>query len=150
MIVTNISLRFASPGDAHWLAMIDKLCFSVPWSEIAFYQELTINKSSLYLIAEQKGQIVGYIGTWIILDEAHITNVAVHPSFRRQGIAKILISALIKQASMRGARQQTLEVRVSNTPAIVLYQSMGFVISGTRKNYYSDNNEDALIMWRTN
>ena len=91
---------------------------------------------------------MGYAGMWIILDEGHITNIAVDPTYRRQGIGQGLLDELTKLAVERGAIAMTLEVRVSNAEAQSLYTKLGFVPRGIRKGYYQDNKEDALIMWR--
>jgi ribosomal-protein-alanine N-acetyltransferase len=95
------------------------------------------------------GQVAGYCGFWLILDEAHITNIAVHPEFRGKGYGKRLLQYVMERARRLGALKMTLEVRVSNHVAQSLYEKMGFVRSGVRKGYYTDNKEDALIMWVT-
>ncbi|SHK23123.1 ribosomal-protein-alanine N-acetyltransferase [Anaerobranca californiensis DSM 14826] len=125
---------------------IEKLSFHTPWSKEAFYQELK-NHFAFYLVALDKDKVVGYIGSWIILDECHITNVAVHPQYRRLGIAKNLIKILKDTVKIKGVTGITLEVRVSNHSAQNLYKSLGFLEYGIRKGYYTDNNEDAVIMW---
>jgi len=91
--------------------------------------------------------VVGYAGLWIVLDEAHITNVAVHPDYRGAGYGRALMVELISRAAMLGAFKLSLEVRVSNGVARDLYKSLGFVDKGFRRKYYSDNGEDAIIMW---
>lgn len=120
----------------------------MPWSQTALHDDIADNEKAIYIVAEEQEQIAGYAGMWITLDEAHITNVAVHPKFRRKGIGETLVAALLRQARRHGALHQTLEVRVSNEAAIKLYEGMGFEGVGVRKRYYYDNNEDALIMWR--
>lgn len=125
---------------------IERLSFNTPWSKEAFYQELK-NLLAFYLVALDKDKVVGYIGSWIIFDECHITNVAIHPQYRRQGIAKNLIKILKDTVKIRGVTGITLEVRLSNHSAQNLYKSLGFIECGIRKGYYTDNNEDAVIMW---
>jgi ribosomal-protein-alanine N-acetyltransferase len=120
--------------------------FSVPWTRGMFEDEL-YNPSAYYLVLEISGKVCGYAGFWKILDEGHITNVAVHPDFRRSGYGRLLISSLIANAKEYGITALTLEVRVGNIPAISLYESFGFRTSGRRRHYYPDNKEDAFIMW---
>ncbi|MEI6132026.1 MAG: ribosomal protein S18-alanine N-acetyltransferase [Bacillota bacterium] len=125
---------------------IEKKCFQSPWSKEAFLKE-TENEIAYYIIAIENGEILGYGGMWLILDEGHITNIAVEPSRQREGIAKKIVENLILKASEEKVVAMTLEVRVNNTAAINLYKKFGFFNAGIRKNYYEDS-EDALIMWR--
>lgn len=134
--------------DVKALANLDAVCFAAPWSENSFYQEIAENNLALYLIAEEEGTLAGYAGIWAIVDEGHITNVAVHPGQRGRGIAKALMEALIESCAEEGIYKQTLEVRPSNEAAIRLYEAFGFKEAGRRKGYYEDDGEDALIMWR--
>ena len=126
---------------------IERSCFTIPWSNDSFMQELK-NEIAYYIVAVQDGNVIGYGGMWIILDEAHITNVAVSPQLQRQGIAKMIIERLIECAEEANVFSMTLEVRMSNHPAISLYRKYDFEDAGIRKEYYENNNEDALIMWR--
>jgi ribosomal-protein-alanine N-acetyltransferase len=130
---------------------IEVLCFTTPWQEKAFENELTMNKLAHYFVLEESidyiTRVVAYIGCWHIVDEGHITNVAVHPKWRSKGYAKLLIQHLMNYAHSVGIEKLTLEVRVSNDAAISLYKSFGFVSHGIRPKYYSDTGEDALIMW---
>ncbi|MCL1982983.1 MAG: ribosomal protein S18-alanine N-acetyltransferase [Clostridiales bacterium] len=144
----GVIIKRASIGDVWPLAEMDKICFSQPWSEQSFYEEIVCNKLARYLIAEIGGVMAGYAGIWVVLDEGHITNVAVHPDFRRKGIAKALISSLIESSAAEGVTMFTLEVRASNNDAISLYKRLGFTVHGSRKAYYDDNDEDAMIMWK--
>jgi len=132
--------------DLDEIAEMEKMCFSLPWTRTMFEDEL-FNPDAYYLVAETDGKTVGYIGFWKILDEGHITNIAVHPDFRRRGYGRELIAAMIGKAKELGITAVTLEVRISNKTAISLYESFGFLAAGVRKKYYSDNDEDALIMW---
>ncbi|MFY9176133.1 MAG: ribosomal protein S18-alanine N-acetyltransferase [Caldicoprobacterales bacterium] len=127
---------------------IERLCFSTPWSREAFRAEIEGNHCARYLVAELGGLVVGFGGMWIILDEAHITNIGVHPHYRGRGIGEAIMRGLIETASRLKVEGMTLEVRVSNVIAQNLYKKLGFVSVGVRKGYYSDNGEDALIMWR--
>lgn len=131
-------------------ALIERRCFPIPWSRQALEFELLYNELAEYVVALDGEQVVGYGGMWMVLNEAHITNIAVIPPYRRRGIGRGLLYALIRRAVALGADQMTLEVRPSNRPARNLYHSLGFVDCGRRRGYYRDNNEDAIIMWRRN
>jgi len=146
--MSDLIIRQAEEKDIHQIAEIDKLCFSTPWSEDSFTQEITSNDIALYIVAVIDDLIVGYAGLWLIVDEGHITNVAVHPDFRRRKIAKALVQVLIDVSEKKGAVRHTLEVRTLNDAAIRLYEAFGFQEVGIRKGYYEDDNEDAIIMWR--
>ncbi|MFZ5633815.1 MAG: ribosomal protein S18-alanine N-acetyltransferase [Bacillota bacterium] len=126
---------------------IELRSFPIPWSYSAFLFELAENDFAFYIVALVKGKVAGYAGMWIVLDEAHITNVAVHPGYRGRGIGRELMMELLSRAAVLGAVKVTLEVRVSNQVARNLYESLGFENRGLRRKYYSDNNEDAVIMW---
>lgn len=127
------------------VAELEKLCFSDPWSEKSVAGELT-NPLSLWLVALDGDRAVGYVGSQTVLNETDMMNIAVHPDFRRQGIAGALVSALVSALRVRGSRRLTLEVRASNTPARRLYEEFGFDKIGLRKNYYRNPREDALIL----
>ena len=148
---SDINIREMVLNDANQVFKLDVICFSEAWSLESFQYELTENIFARYYVAEDiNGTIIGYSGLWHILDEGHITNVAVHPSFRQRGIGKDLVSKLIEESIKDGIKTFTLEVRKSNEPAIHLYKNFGFVEAGIRKGYYQDKNEDAIIMWRHN
>lgn len=125
---------------------IDKESQSAPWSEASFKAEIE-RPQGQFLVALGDGKVIGFAGAWLVIDEAHITNIAVDPSLRRQGIARRLMTDLLSRMVDAGALCSTLEVRASNAPAINLYESLGFTTSGRRKNYYPDNKEDAIVMW---
>ncbi len=127
------------------IAHLETQCFSDPWSEKSIASELE-NPLSLWLVAEEDGQVYGYVGSQTVLDESDMMNVAVDPRFRRQGIARALIETLIAELSKMGSRCLRLEVRVSNENARALYARMGFQQLGLRKNYYHNPKEDALIL----
>jgi len=129
------------------IIVIEKLSFTIPWTKNAFLHELQNNKFAVYLSAKMGDRIVGYAGMWKIFDEGHITNVAVHPEFRRMGIGSMLLERLINLAKRDGITKMTLEVRQSNKAAQALYKKYGFKAAGIRKEYYADNGEDAVIMW---
>ncbi len=128
------------------LAHIEKACFGAPWSEDGLREELE-NPLALFLVAEQEdGTVCGYIGCQVVLDEGYITNVAVAPAFRRQGVGKALVQALLRKTAQQKLSFVTLEARASNAPAITLYEQAGFVPVGTRKQYYAAPREDAVLM----
>ena len=120
------------------------------WSKSSFYDELQNNLARYYVAKTSGGELVGYAGTWHIIDEGHITTIAVKKSYHRQHIGEAIIIKILEDCYSAGIKYLTLEVRVSNTPAINLYTKYGFSSLGTRKGYYQDNNEDALIMWTEN
>ena len=144
----ELIVRQAEEKDIKPMAEMDILCFSAPWSEVSFEKEIKENHLALYIVAEIGERMVGYAGLWCIVDEGHITNVAVHPDFRRRGIGEALVSVLLEYTVKKGILSHTLEVRASNEAAISLYTKFGFQPAGLRKNYYEDNGEDAIIMWR--
>lgn len=127
------------------IAALEKSCFSEPWSENAIASELN-NPLSLWLVAEENGQVAGYIGSQTVLDMSDMMNVAVAPALRQRGIGRRLVETLIAWLDQRGAGALSLEVRVSNLPAIGLYEQLGFEKVGQRKNYYVNPKEDAWIM----
>ncbi len=127
------------------IAAIEKLCFCDPWSENSIAYELT-SRLSYWLVALEDGQVLGYIGSQSVLGESDMMNVAVHPNYRRKGIAEDLVNALSADLKARDNVCLTLEVRASNAPAIALYEKLGFTQVGLRKNYYRNPKEDALIL----
>jgi [ribosomal protein S18]-alanine N-acetyltransferase len=129
---------------------VEALCFSTPWPRNAFHNELTENKLAHYFVARQADEIVGYGGLWVILEDAHITTIAVHPSFQRRRNGERILVRLLEESVARGACWVTLEVRESNTTAQNLYKKYGFTVVNTRRGYYSDNDENALVMWAGN
>lgn len=143
-----IWVRSLTAADAPDVYAIEQLCFPTPWSLQSIEKDLGANPLAHLVGAFWEDQLVGYAGMWQVVDEAHITNIAVLPGYRGRGIGRMLLEALLKDANVRGARSATLEVRPSNIAALALYQSQGFVIQGRRKQYYTDNGEDALILWK--
>lgn len=120
------------------------------WSKESFYNELANNLASYYCVRNTENKILGYIGFWKILEEAHITSLAVHPDFRKRQLAQILLIQVIKECYSEMIKYITLEVRESNLPAISLYEKFLFESIGMRKNYYQDNGENAIIMFTQN
>jgi [ribosomal protein S18]-alanine N-acetyltransferase len=125
---------------------IEQEAFSTPWPSHAYRQELESNRMAHYIVARWGGEIVGFAGMWLLVDEAHVTTFATRGTWRRRGIGERLLLALLDLARVRGAREATLEVRPSNIAARRLYEKYGFRNAGVRPRYYSDNHEDALIM----
>ena len=147
----DYKIREMTHGDIDSILQIEEMCYGAHhWSRESFLTELS-NKISLYqCILDKENKCVGYIGIWKIIDEAHITNISVHPDFQNQKLAHRLILSAINECYKAKIKYITLEVRVSNQKAIHLYEKFGFKSLGLRKKYYQDNNEDALIMWSEN
>lgn len=143
----QLNIRKANIEDVEQMWNVEQASFSKPWSKEAFVSEMTTNRFAQYYVLEIEGDIVGYAGMWIILDEAHVTNIAIHPHARGQKLGELMMRHLIAIAKMFGAKSMTLEVRVSNQIAQNLYRKLGFKEEGLRKNYYADTMEDAIIMW---
>ncbi|WP_066320585.1 ribosomal protein S18-alanine N-acetyltransferase [Bacillus sp. FJAT-29814] len=139
--------RYMREEDLDQIMEVEHASFTVPWSREAFYNELYNNKFAVYLVLETDNQVIGYCGVWIVIDEAHVTNIAVLPEYRGKKLGEAMLRKLMSIARERGARSMTLEVRVTNHVAQSLYRKLGFQNGGIRKNYYSDNQEDALVMW---
>ena len=138
-------IRTMESADVKAIAELEKVCFSDPWSENSIASELD-NRLSYWLVAEEQGRVVGYVGSQSVLDGADMMNLAVAPEFRRQGIGEKLVNALVSYLQQRGILVLLLEVRVSNAPAIALYERLGFEQVGRRPRYYHNPREDALIM----
>lgn len=144
-MANEYQIRRMTMEDVDGVAAVEAATFPTPWSRDAFASEMR-NVAARYLVAEKDGRIIGYAGAWIILDESHITNIAVLRDERGQGIGRALTAGLMHYLSNLGAAYATLEVRKSNEIAQSLYKSLGFIKLGVRKRYYEGNGEDALIM----
>ena len=147
----RISIRPMQPEDLEQVLAIDRASFSMPWPASAYKYELKENPLSLLWVAESAphgamAQIVGMIVIWLIVDEAHIATLAVHPDYRNKGIARSLLATALRATLRRGYHKATLEVRANNIAAQRLYHRFGFETVGHRPRYYRDNNEDAIIM----
>ena len=140
-----IDIKNMTEAHVSQIAEIEKLCFSDPWSEKSVASELE-NRLSLWLVALDGDTVAGYVGSQSVLDEADMMNVAVHPDYRRKGIARNLVLALSEALQKRGIKGLMLEVRQSNAPAIALYEQLGFQQVGLRPNYYRNPKENALIL----
>ena len=140
-----IELKVMTDAHVAQVAELEKLCFSDPWSENSVASELK-NPLSLWLVALDGATVAGYIGSQSVEGEADMMNVAVHPDYRRKGIARELVTGLVAALADKGVHSLALEVRVSNAPAIALYEQLGFQQVGRRPNYYRNPKEDALIL----
>lgn len=137
-----------TPAHLAQVMVIEKASFTVPWSEITYFREISENPYANYIVAMAEAEVAGYAGRWLILDESHITNIAVAPGWRRKGVARKLMEHMLRASLRQGANRMTLEVRRSNLGAQKLYEEFDFSSAGFRPGYYTDNNEDALIMWQ--
>nr|WP_187116292.1 ribosomal protein S18-alanine N-acetyltransferase [Kurthia massiliensis] len=133
-------------ADAPAVHRIEEAVFPTPWTLESFEMEMTKNTQATYVVAEEDS-IIGFCGMWVVLDESQITNVAVMPEGRGKGIGEALMRESMRIAREKGCVVMSLEVRVSNTVAQNLYRKLGFQAGGIRKGYYTDNQEDALVMW---
>ena len=142
------TLRFERLAEHHIaeVVAIEQVANGSPWSDRGFRNELD-HPHGLFLVALEAGEVVGYGGVWLVIDEAHIVNVAVREDRRRQGIARELVKRLLEASKESGMKTASLEVRAGNEGAIKLYENLGFVTTNRRKRYYPDNREDALVMW---
>ncbi|SMB89719.1 [SSU ribosomal protein S18P]-alanine acetyltransferase [Desulfonispora thiosulfatigenes DSM 11270] len=146
----QVIIRPMDFDDIEQIVEIEKACFSSPWSAYAFECELHDNQFANYLVvalAEDESKLVGYGGLWVIIDEGHITNIAILPEYRGKKLGELLMLNLIQIALAKDTTRMTLEVRASNNAAIKLYEKFGFKTEGVRKGYYIHPREDALIMW---
>ncbi|MFA5536750.1 MAG: ribosomal protein S18-alanine N-acetyltransferase, partial [Bacillota bacterium] len=128
---------------------IEQVSFPTPWSKDTYLNEIKYNQLAHYYVCLLDNEVIGYAGMWLIIDEAHITTIAVNPAFRGKQFGKLLLAELLARAAILGADKATLEVRPSNQAAQNLYKEMGFVVAGSRKQYYTDTGEDAIIMWKS-
>ena len=147
MMTAAITIETMSPADINEVRRIETLSFSTQWPSDAFYNELQSNRSAHYYVGKIAGRVVAYGGIWVVMEDSHITAIAVDPDFRGRKFGELLLAYLIDRAIERDAGWMTLEVRESNVAAQRLYRKYGFTTVATRKAYYSDNNESALVMW---
>ena len=143
----ELYFRRMTVADLDDVMAIETAAFASPWSRQFFLEELRAG-CARSMLCQRDGEPVGYVIYWELTGELDIHNVAVHPKHRRQGVARAMLNDIIESAANRGFRRLTLEVRRSNDPAQTLYRSLGFVVCGLRKGYYSDNGEDAWVMER--
>lgn len=146
--MSEVIVRPMTLEDLDRVAAIEAASFPVPWSRSTFEKEIKKNLLARYMVVEVGQQPVAYGGMWFIIDEAHVTNIAVDPSQRGKKLGQALVEGMIQEAKANGMLRMTLEVRRSNEIAKNLYQKMGFLPCGVRPGYYEDNGEDAIIMWK--
>lgn len=142
------TIRYMEIEDIEQVLAIEHASFAIPWSYDSFYNEVKNNPFACYLVIELDEKVIGYCGVWVVYDNASITNIAVLPEFRGHQYGKAMLQRAISLAQEKGADSISLEVRISNLVAKGLYEGLGFQSGGIRKGYYTDNNEDALVMWR--
>jgi len=149
MGVPEIQFFPMTPAHLDGVMEVEQRSYLTPWSRDAFLSEI-LQSYTIYLVACQGEQVAAIGGMHVVWEDAHVTNIAVHPAFRGRGLGEQMMRELIDRAARRGARRMTLEVRASNTPAQGLYKKLGFVTApgAIRKGYYTDTNEDAIVMWK--
>jgi ribosomal-protein-alanine N-acetyltransferase len=145
-----LSIERMVDADVRDVMRIEQQSFTTTWPANAFYQEIHDNKLAHYYVGRIGGAIVAYGGIWVILEDSHITTIAVDPGHRGKRYGEVMLVRLLDEAITRGATWMTLEVRESNDVAQALYRKYGFTTVSTRRGYYSDNNENALVMWAGN
>jgi ribosomal-protein-alanine N-acetyltransferase len=148
-VAVSLSIERMRAADLDEVLAIERASFSLPWSRGAFLYEIEQNQVARCWVLRQKRRVVGYLCLWEIADEVHITNIAVHPDSRRQGLGRTILKQILDDARRRALRVVVLEVRPSNTEARALYDSFGFRVVGRRRGYYYDTGEDALVMEAT-
>lgn len=147
--MNNVEIVPLKESHVEEISKINSLSFHTPWSKESILKELD-NKFARYVVASIDGRVIGYGGVWLIVDEGHITNIAVHPEYRGIGVGDMLVDSIIEICNLEDIDGVTLEVRESNTPARRLYEKHGFIDEAKRKGYYQDTKEDAIIMWNRN
>lgn len=145
----KITIHPMTPADLDGVLEVESRSYLTPWSRDAFVSEL-FQTYTIYLVAKEEERVVGFAGMHVVWEDSHVTNIAVHPLYRGRGLGERLMRALIRRADRRGACRMTLEVRVSNQSAQNLYRKLGFITEpgAIRKGYYTDTQEDAVIMWK--
>lgn len=147
----TVTISKMTPEDIDGVIKIEEAAYGEHhWSKDSFLNEINNELAHYYALHTLSGELAGYAGSWHILEEAHITTIAIAPNFRRKNYAQALLKRIIDDCYLGKIKYITLEVRISNKPAISLYSKYGFQSFGTRKGYYQNNNEDALIMWTKN
>ncbi|MBU5595349.1 ribosomal protein S18-alanine N-acetyltransferase [Amphibacillus sp. MSJ-3] len=143
----DVMIRPMELRDLDQVEEIEKKSFTTTWSKNLYKRELIENDFAHYFVIEKQNKMIGFCGIWLVLDEAQVTNIAIDPNYRDKGYGTLLFQYMLKRAMIKGAANLSLEVRKSNTQAQGLYKKFGLQPAGIRKNYYTDNNEDAIVMW---
>ncbi|MFD1171232.1 ribosomal protein S18-alanine N-acetyltransferase [Oceanobacillus picturae] len=146
-MMSEITIRKMEIADVDQVMEVERVSFTTPWTTDIFYQEIVDNQYAYYYVIEWNGRIVGYVGTWVVLEDAQVTNIAIMPELRGNKLGEKLFQYMLLQIKLIGATRLSLEVRESNISAQKLYRKFGLVPGGIRKNYYTDNQEDAIVMW---
>ncbi|MGM0472201.1 MAG: ribosomal protein S18-alanine N-acetyltransferase [Bacillota bacterium] len=144
----KLSVELMTAEDIEKVVEIETESFSDPWSEATFKQELYRNNYAHYLVVKKEAEVLGYVGSWIFIAQSHLTTLAIGVEYRQQGLATFLLDQLMTYLSEWGVKEISLEVRVSNQPARELYRKHGFREVGVKENYYQDNQEDAVLMYK--
>jgi len=134
-------------GDVPVVQEIEREIFSTPWPRNAYYRELASRNTAHYIVLRRDNEVIGYGGMWRMYDEAHVTTIGVRRDLHHTGFGRILFAGLVQAAYDMGAKWITLEVRTTNDNAMRMYEGFGFKVIGRRKGYYTDNGEDAIVMW---
>ncbi|TXL65614.1 ribosomal-protein-alanine N-acetyltransferase [Cerasibacillus terrae] len=143
----KLVIRKMEETDIEPILEVEAASFPDPWSKDILYQEIVKNSFAHYYVMLMDEKYIGYVGLWIVMDDAQITNIAILPAYRGRKLGEKLFDFAVKQAIQLGVRRLSLEVRVSNIAAQRMYQKFGLVPGGIRKNYYKNNQEDAIVMW---
>jgi ribosomal-protein-alanine N-acetyltransferase len=142
-----LDIRKMLESDVDAVAALEAKVFTLPWSRALILKDIKENKSARFFTAKVDGVLTGYTGFWLLQDEMNIVNVAVHPEHRQKGVGKALLTHILAEGLREGAKIATLDVREGNVAARKLYESAGFIMIAVRKKYYTDNQENALVMW---
>ncbi|PXW86391.1 [SSU ribosomal protein S18P]-alanine acetyltransferase [Streptohalobacillus salinus] len=147
--MSKVAIRLMQTSDLEQVTAIERRSFKTPWDRALYQKEIEENQFAYYYVIEKDNEIIGFCGMWIVLDDAQITNIAIDPDHRKFSYGSTLFQYVLNQAMVKGARTLSLEVRTSNIAAQTLYEKFHLQKAGTRRNYYTDNNEDAIVMWVT-
>lgn len=145
--MAELVIRQMEPGDIDAVVKVEALTFPDPWPKDIFHHEVVENEYAYYFVAELDGEVIGFAGFWAVIDDAQITNIAIVPKYRGYKIGEKLFDYTCRQAVRLGVERLSLEVRESNEIAQNMYRKFGLVPGGVRKRYYTDNQEDAIVMW---
>jgi ribosomal-protein-alanine N-acetyltransferase len=145
--MAEVTIRPMNEQDLEGVLLVEKATFSTPWSKDIFYKEITENEYAHYFVMILDEKIIGYVGVWVVADDAQITNIAILPGYRGKKLGEKLFRYTIQKLIFMGVSRLSLEVRESNIAAQKLYCKFGLVPGGIRKNYYVDNQENAIVMW---
>ncbi|WP_373895193.1 ribosomal protein S18-alanine N-acetyltransferase [Virgibacillus natechei] len=145
--MSEMVIRKMELTDVDEVMEVERATFAAPWPTDIFYQEILDNEHAFYFVMKLDDKAIGYIGTWIVIDDMQITNIAIHPAYRGYKFGEMLFKYIFQYAIKLGVARLSLEVRKSNIVAQKMYRKFGLVPGGIRKNYYADDQEDAIVMW---